>query len=92
MKLTNYQRKELADKVTEFYAKKIGGEVGYFITPNERKNLSAFAMRLINLRDNTFSVDYVRAVYLRQMKNSNAMMCLCANLICRDILNCDIVL
>ena len=92
MKLSSYQRKQLADKVTNFYANKIGVEVGYFMTPPERKKLSVFAMRLLKLRGNTFSVDYVRALYCRQMKNCNAMVCLCATLICRDILNSDIVL
>lgn len=90
MKITDYQRKKLADKVTDFYAKKIGVEVGFFITPREKEKLSIFAMCLFNLRGNKFSVDYVRTLYFQQMKNCNVMVCLCATLICRDILDCDI--
>lgn len=92
MKLSSYQSKQVADKVTNYYAEKIGGEVGFFITPREREKLSAFALRLLALRGEKYSVDYVRALYFKQMKKSNVMVCLCATLICRDILNCDIFL
>lgn len=91
MKLSSYQRKQLADKVVEYYANKIGVEVGYFITPREREKLSVFAMRLLPLRGENFSVDYVRSLYLRQLKNCGLMVCFCATLICRDILDCDII-
>ena len=89
MKLSSYQRKQLADKVTDVYVNQIGVKIGYFITPREREKLTVFAMRLFNLRGEKYSVDYVRSLYFRQMRNCNVIVCLCASLICRDILDCD---
>jgi len=92
MKLTSYQRKKIADKVVEHYADKIGVEIGFFITPSEREKLSMFAMRLLELRGNKFSVEHVRNLFWRKVKTCNAVICLCASLICRDVLDCDIIL
>ena len=90
MKMTKLQEKEVAEKVSDFYAKKIGVEVGFFITPAERKKLSVFAMHLLNLRGEKNSVEYVRALYFRTVKSFNMMVNLCATLICRDILQLEI--
>jgi|GEM_PF-2267860 len=92
MKLTSYQRKQVADKVVEHYANKIGVEVGYFITPSEREKLSMFAVRLLNLRGENYSVEHVRSLFWRKIKTCNTMICLCASLICHDVLDCEIIL
>lgn len=91
MKLSGYQKKQLADEIANVYTNFVGVEYGYFITPRERERLSNFALCLLPLLNTKqISVDYIKHCYKRTLKNfSDAVLCFVASLIVQDVLNID---
>ena len=93
MKLSISQKKQLADRIAKFYSNFVGVEYGYFITPLERKKLSAFAMRilrLLNCKKKNYSSVYINLCYKKTLKNfQDVILCFCASLIVYDILQID---
>ena len=91
MKLSSYQRKQLADEITKVYANFVGIEYGYFLTPRERDRLVAFTLRILQLLNcREISTDNIKQCYKRTLKNfSDVALCFCASLIVHDVLNID---
>lgn len=85
--MTEYQLKQIADKIVGEYLKAVNQTVGFYITRREQEQLIAFTIRLLELRGRNVSVDYVKSVYYRAFKNCNSIVGLCATEICHVILN-----
>ena len=89
MKITGYQRHKVAEKVAKFYADVVG-VCGYYVTPRERDQLTAFAERMLKLKGRTYTADCIYLSYTRTVKKpADVALTFCASLIVRDVLGVE---